>query len=68
MLGELAPTQIPDGEVYVLGDNRNNSEDSLAWGHGAPLKDVIGRVRYIYSPASRMGPVASYPLRNVSGH
>ncbi len=33
---------VPGGEIYVLGDNRNNSEDSRAWGP-VPVQSVIGR-------------------------
>ena len=36
---------IPDGHVYVMGDNRRNSEDSRNLGP-IPLEDVIGRVYF----------------------
>ena len=55
------PVQVPEGPVFVLGDNRNESEDSTTWGP-VPADTIIGRVRYIYSPVSRMGTVRSYPL------
>lgn len=44
---------VPDGELYVLGDNRNNSSDSHQWGF-VPLKEVIGRAIVIYWPLGRM--------------
>lgn len=64
---DMAPVEVPEGQFFVLGDNRNDSDDSLTWGHGVPAQDIIGRVRYIYSPISRMGPVRSYPLTNTAG-
>jgi len=50
-----APIKIEEGHVYLLGDNRNNSEDSRAWGTGKALSELVGRVDYVYSPASRRG-------------
>jgi signal peptidase I len=38
---------IPEGSVFVLGDNRDNSRDSRHWGF-VPLGDVLGRARTIY--------------------
>jgi signal peptidase I len=55
------PIRVPADTVFVLGDNRNESEDSLKWGP-VPMDSIIGRVRYIYNPTERMGPVESYPL------
>ena len=47
---------VPEGHIFVLGDNRERSEDSRDWGP-VPLDLVIGRVVYRYSPWSRHGPV-----------
>jgi len=40
---------VPKGSLYVLGDNRDNSNDSHAWGL-LPRSDVIGRAFIAYWP------------------
>ena len=41
--------QIPAGQLFVLGDNRNDSRDSHQWGL-LPIENVIGRAVLIYWP------------------
>jgi len=52
---------IPEGFVFVMGDNRGNSEDSrfhLDLNNGlVPLKDVVGRVSMRVWPLSRIGGI-----------
>lgn len=42
------PPRVPIGSVLVLGDNRNNSEDSHSWdNHFLSYDEIDGRVVYI---------------------
>ena len=40
---------VPAGNLFVLGDNRNDSSDSHAWGL-LPIENVIGKAVLIYWP------------------
>jgi signal peptidase I len=52
----FGPIRVPDGQLWVMGDSRNNSVDSRASGNGpVPLSDVIGKARLIVLPLARAG-------------
>ena len=47
---------VPEGELFVLGDNRDRSFDSHVWGF-LPKDRVVGHVILRYWPLSRFGLV-----------
>ena len=50
----FAPVTVPAGALYVLGDNRANSDDSRFWGF-VEQGDVIGKAVAGIWPLRRMG-------------
>ena len=53
---EYGPAQVPPENLFVLGDNRNNSEDSSIWGF-LPAENVRGKVIFRYWPLNHFGRI-----------
>ena len=48
---EMPEVTVPERSLFVVGDNRNNSKDSRAWGVGAiPYERITGRAHFVIWP------------------
>lgn len=53
---QMQAVQVPKNYLFVMGDNRNNSNDSHVWGF-LPQQNVIGHACFRFWPLSRFGQV-----------
>lgn len=47
---------IPPDHYFMVGDNRNHSSDSRAWGP-VPIENIVGRVFFRYWPPDKVGMI-----------
>lgn len=50
---EFKEVMIPPDHIFVMGDNRDNSNDSRYWGT-LPLQNLVGKVRFIWLSCESM--------------
>jgi signal peptidase I len=58
---DFARQTVPNGNYFVLGDNRSFSSDSHVWGF-VPESDIIGQAMVRYWPLSAFGGVGNHSI------
>lgn len=52
---------VPEAQLFVLGDNRNQSSDSHSWGF-VPVENVVGKALVIYWPLGELRLLNQAPI------
>lgn len=55
---------VPEGQLYMFGDNSGNSSDSRDWG-GVPVENVMGQAVFRYWPLQQFGFIKGIPPENA---
>ena len=63
---DMLAIEIPENEYFVLGDNRNNSNDSHN-GWTVPEDNIIGKAWFVYWPPGNLGLITHYFYPELAG-